>query len=529
MLEKLIALAKKALVSVTKRTDSPSPSSSNEAIEAPAEEIPNATQDLGDGQPMLKKLIALAKNALVLVTNRITSFRASSNSEEDEAAKEPLKVGIIGAGVAGLAAAYDLVQSGHKVIVYERAPFLGGQASTFEVGGARLERGYHHLFTNDTDITDLMDEIGIGDQMSFIDSTVGTLHKGTIYPFVSPIDLLKFKPLSIIDRIRLGLVTLYLQRQKKWQKYEAVTADDWLRKYAGKGVYENFWGPMLRGKFGEDFYDQVSMAWIWGKVQTRVKSRGKGMVKEQLGYPIGSFGEVFDVLTQKIRESGGEVHLSANVERIVIEDERATGMNVALEDGESKTEPFDVVISTTPSFVFPKLVPDLPDDYLSKLTDVNYMSAVLLIIVLDRPLSDVYWLNVADRSIPFVAAIEHTNLIGPEHYDGNHIVYLSNYLSTSSNYYTMSHVDLLKEYLPHIRKINPAFELSWIKESFYHKVDAAQPIIGTNYSERMPDHQTPFERLYLANTTQIYPEDRGTNYSVRMGRQIAKMTMDDWG
>ena len=440
-----------------------------------------------------------------------------------------MKVGIIGAGIAGLAAAYDLVKHDHEAIVYERAPFLGGQASTFDVGGARLERGYHHLFTNDTDITDLMDEIGIGDQMRFIDSTVGTFHGGKIYPFVSPLDLLKFKPLSLIDRVRLGLVTLYLQRQKNWKKYESVTADDWLRRYAGKGVYENFWGPMLRGKFGEDFYDQVCMAWIWGKVQTRVKSRGKSMMKEQLGYPIGSFGEVFDMLAQKVRDGGGEVHLSASVERIVIEDGRATGMDVTLKDGELKTEPFDVIISTTPSYIFPKLVPTLPDEYLSKLTNVNYMSAVLLILVLDRPLSSVYWLNVADRSIPFVAVIEQTNLIPPEHYGGKHIVYLSNYLSTSSPYYSMSREDLLKEYLPHIKKINPDFELSWIEESYHHKVDAAQPIIGTNYSSRMPDHRTPIERLYLANTTQVYPEDRGTNYSVRMGRHVAKMTMDDWG
>ena len=129
--------------------------------------------------------------------------------------------------------------------------------------------------------------------------------------------------------------------------------------------------------------------------------------------------------------------------------------------------------------------------------------------------------------MPFVGVVEHTNLIGPEHYGGKHIVYLSNYLNTDHPLYKMGHEELLGEYLPHLRKINPDFDLSWIETSYHHKVDAAQPIIGTNYSSRIPDHRTPFGGVYLANTTQVYPEDRGTNYSVRMGRHVARMVMED--
>lgn len=438
-----------------------------------------------------------------------------------------MRVGIIGAGAAGLAAAYELGLQGHSAAVYERADFLGGQASTFDVGGARLEKGYHHWFTSDTDIVDLTHEIGLGHQVRWIDSSVGTLWDGRIYPFVTPMDLLKFTPLSLLDRMRLGLTTLYLQRQKDFRKYEGITADEWLRRHSGKRGYEVFWGPMLRGKFGDDYYKDVGMAWMWGKVQTRVKSRGKGMVKEKLGYPIGSFGEVFDVLADKVREQGGEVHLSAAVERVDARDGGAVGMRVALDGGSARDERFDAVIATTPSYLFPRLVDGLPSDYLQRLTEVNYMAAVLVILVLDRPLTNVYWLNVADRSIPFVAAIEHTNLIRPEHYGGKHIVYLSNYLSTDHPMFRMGHDEILREYLPHLRKINPDFNPSWIEISYHHRVGAAQPIIGTNYSERIPAHRTPFRGLYLANTTQVYPEDRGTNYSVRMGREVARMAMGD--
>ena len=438
-----------------------------------------------------------------------------------------MRVGIIGAGAAGLTAAYELGRHGHAAVVYERVPFVGGHASTFDVGGARLERGYHHLFTSDTDITDLMDEIGLGDRMRWIDSKVGTLHDGRIYDFVTPIDLLRFTPLSLVDRLRLGLSTVYLQRKRDWRKLEAVTAHNWLRRHAGERAYDVFWGPMLRGKFGEDYYDQVGMAWVWGKVNTRVASRGRSMAREKLGYPIGSFGEVFDVLGEVIERQEGRVHLSASVDRVIVEDGRATGLDVAFEGAAPRSEAFDAVIATTPSNVFPRLVPSLPEQYRAVLSEARYMAAVLIILVLDRPLSHVYWLNVADRSIPFVAVIEQTNFIEPAHYGGKHIVYLSNYLSQEHPLYQMDHAELLAEYVPHLRKVNPAFDESWIETSYHHRVDGAQPIIGTNYSSRIPDHRTPIRGLYLANTTQVYPQDRGTNYSVRMGRHVAGLAMED--
>jgi protoporphyrinogen oxidase len=437
-----------------------------------------------------------------------------------------MRVGIIGGGVAGLAAAYHLTKEGHFAEVFEQADFLGGLASTFDVFGGRLERGYHHLFVSDTEITELIHELGLGDKLAWLESSVGFYHGGKIWDFASPMDLLKFKPLPILSRFRVGLWTLLLQKTKSYRKFEGVTAKDWLSRRMGRKGYEVIWEPLLRGKFGE-FYDKIGMTWIWNKVTLRVASRKGAGQKEHLGYPMGSFGEVIEALAERVVQQGGAVHTSASVSKIVESDGSATDLDVQLEGGETERREYDAIIATTPSYVFTRLASPLPVTYQNKLSGIDYLSAVLMVLVMDRPFTNKYWLNIADLDMPFVALIEHTNLIDRELYGGKHILYISNYPVRGSELYLMSGEELMDLFVPHLQKINPDFDRSWVVEYHHHRVDGAQPIVGVNYGAGIPDHRTPLRGLYLANTTQIYPEDRGTNYSVRMGRQVARMVVDN--
>ena len=441
-----------------------------------------------------------------------------------------MRVGVIGGGIAGLAAAYELTRQGHFVEVFEQADFLGGQASTFEVFGGRLERGYHHLFTSDTDITDLIKELNLGDQLAWLESSVGFYvdrgDGGKIWDFATPKDLLMFKPLSLLSRLKVGIWSLILKNSKNYRKFENITAKDWLLKRMGLSAYEVIWEPLLRGKFGE-FYDRISMTWIWGKMRLRVGSRKKSGTDELLGYPMGSFGEIIDRLALKITQNGGVIHTSATVSQIVESRGSATSLDVTLHDSASERRDYDAIVATTPSYVFSRLAPPMPEIYQSKLDNIDYLSAVLMILVMDRPFTDKYWLNIADRTMPFVALIEHTNLIPRKLYGGKHILYVSNYPSRSSELYMKSPEELIDLFVPHLKKINPGFDRSHIIEYHHHRVDGAQPIVGLNYRLSIPEHRTPHKGLYLANTTQIYPEDRGTNYSVRMGRQVASMVMED--
>ena len=446
-----------------------------------------------------------------------------------------MKIGIIGGGIAGLTAAYELAKKGHNVTVFEKEAELGGQASTFPIEGTRLEKFYHHLFTSDRHIIQLINELGLSARMRWIDSQVGLFHDGKVYDFVTPLDLLRFTPLSLPNRLWAGLISLYLQRQADWQKYEGITAKEWLEKHAGKSVYGTIWEPLLRSKFG-DSYDEVSMTWFWGKMRLRFGSRPKGMQKENLGYMEGSFQLLIVELEKRIKELGGEVHTDAAVKRVIVEDGKATGLKFKVQSSKlkapqehptqnSKLEArnFDVIIATVPSFAFTEIVPKLPSDYIGKLSHVKYQSALCLALKMKRPLSHIYWMNISDPSIPFVAAIEHTNYMPPEVYGGKHILYLSNYLPLDSPLFSLSKEELLQEYLPHVQRINPEFDLDWVEESWLFRDDAGQPIVTCHYSQQIPDHRTPIQGLYLANTSQIYPEDRGMNYSVHLGQKVASI------
>lgn len=382
---------------------------------------------------------------------------------------------------------------------------------------------------NDKAILDLIDELGISDVMEWYPSNVGTYVNGELHRTTTALDLLRFSAMPLFERIRMGLFTLQLKMMKNWEALEDFTADEWLHERLGGKAYEILWNPLLRGKFGK-FHDQVGMPWFWSKIQTRFASRDGLFSRETLGYPAGSFDVVFDKLSEEIGNAGGDIRLSTPVNKIVpvvgdgLVEIKAGGGKFS---GPGSGEKFDCVLATVPSFTVPEILDDIPSSYLSRLESVKYLAAVVVILELDRPLTEFYWVNIADDDVPFLGIIEHTNMLQPRWYQDRHIVYLTNYLDRDDRLFKLPQNELVKEYLDHLYRFNQGFRASWVREVHYNAVSAAQPVIGANYSERMPPHRTPFERVYLANTTQIYPEDRGTNYSIRMGREVAEMMMKD--
>ena len=435
------------------------------------------------------------------------------------------RIGIIGGGYAGLTAAYELQKRGHAVTVLEKYGRWGGQAATLPLLGTCIEYFYHHLFGSDTHILGLMDELGIGDRLRWIESRVGWYYAGQIYDFVTPFDLLRFKPLHPLNRIRLGLMYLYLQRVNDWRRLEQITARDWILRTMGQEIYDRVWGPLLRGKFG-DLADQVSMTWLWGKIKVRGSSRRGATAKEKLAYPLGSFETITQALVERLRAGGADLRLNQEVIGLTTapdDPRRVTGVVTRRE-----TLPFDAVIATVPGYTLLQIAPPtLDESYAALLRAVRYQAAVVLLLVSRQSLSRIYWMNIADRTMPFVGVIEHTNYVPPGEYQGRHLIYVSNYLERDDPRYQMQAGELFDLYAPHLKRINPAFDAGWIEQRFLFRAEAGQPVITCGYSQRIPDHRTPFQGLYLANTLQIYPEDRGTNYSVRLGQVISRIVADD--
>lgn len=432
------------------------------------------------------------------------------------------KIGVIGGGIAGLTAAYRLAKQGHDVTLWERSSTLGGQAAAFPVAGSALEYFYHHLFMSDTEIIGLMHELGIGDDLMWLDSSVGFFADGKIYPLQGALDLLQLDFIPLHDRIRIGLVTLYLQRRTDWREFEQVSAAEWLRKAIGERAFDRVFGAQLRAKFGPR-YDQVAMVWFWNKIHLRTQSRQSPLQKEKLGYIRGSWNTLIDRLGEAFVEQGGR--LCAGIGTDQLQQANDGSWHVRTTEGDDVY--CDAVVATVPSPILSRLVPDLPEDYKENLNSAIYQGAVAMILQTTRSLSDIYWLNIGDPSIPFTGIIEHTNFIGPENYQGNHFIYISKYLDQDHSYLTMSEDELFEEYVPYLQKVNPEFSPDWVTQRWVFRERAAQPIITRNYSKRVPEHRTPLRGLYLANTAQIYPEDRGTNYSIRIGNKIAGIVQND--
>ncbi len=428
------------------------------------------------------------------------------------------RIAIVGAGPAGLAAAYDLARAGHQVVVFEAAPEVGGLASGFKAPhwDWTLEKFYHHWFASDKAILGLIAELGWSDQVLFPRPYTVAYVNGKFEPLDSPRMALRFflRHYPLTDMLRFGLATLYLRLTPWWQPLERVTAAEWARRWYGPRLYDLLWRPLLVGKFGEENLPVVNMAWLWARLHARTT---------RLGTFKGGFQAFLDRLADVVRGLGVDIRLASAVTGIRRQPEGGLAVTTA-----SDTETFDAVISTSSPALMARLAPDLPEAYSAKLRALKSLGAVVMVLALDRQLTRYYWHNIPkEAGFPFLALVEHTNYIDARHYGGDHLVYVGDYLDPSHEHFRLSKEELLDRFLPAIRRFNPDFDRSWIKQSWLFKTNYAQPVPPVNHSRNIPALRTPVPGLYFASMSQVYPWDRGTNFAVEIGRKVAGLVSQD--
>ena len=453
-----------------------------------------------------------------------------------------MDIGIVGAGITGLTAAFDLAKRGHDVTVYEARSYAGGLAAGFRdrAWNWHLEHFYHHWFASDDQLIGLIEELGARDKLFFRRPTTTLYYQGELYPLDSPVPwleflpfpplhrairVLQFSPLSLAERLRAGLVGAYLTLIRDWRPLEHVTADQWMRRTVGERAYNVLWRPLLISKFGEEHYREVNMAWMWARLYKRTAS---------LGYFEGGFQAFIDLMVKRVEEQGGSVRFNAHVRalRRLEGGGRASvssgagrpvrgGIRLSLDAGDVE---HDTVIATVSPQAMLRITPELTGSYASKLRGLESMGAVALILALERNLTDGhYWINLPKGAeIPFMGLVEHTNYISADHYGGDHLVYCGDYLPPDHPYLSYDKERLLEIYLPGLMKINPAFRADWVRDTWMFTERYAQPVPKVNHSNKIPSLQTPVPGLWLATMSQVYPWDRGSNYAVEIGRRVAR-------
>lgn len=419
-----------------------------------------------------------------------------------------MKYGILGGGSLGLMAAYRLAQAGQIVMVFEQEDIAGGLAAGFPIGDTWLEKYYHHIFRSDKMVIQVIKELGLGDRLEWLRPRTVSLVQGQIHQLDSPLSLLLFKPWRLDERLRVGAILAYLKvANPAW--LEDKTAHAWLYKWMGKRPYEMLFESLLLGKFGE-LYDQIALPWFWARIHDRTT---------ELGYLRGGFQLLYEGLVERIIQLKGKVLLGTRVEKV---EQADNSWQVTTSWGNWN---FDRIISTLPTRLTCRLIPTLPDEYRNQYDWGQAYGAHCLILALDRQLTDGYWINICDRGYPFTGLFEHTNFRAPAEYGGRRLVYLGNYRPMDDPLFKMSKEEIIAKFVPHLKRIVPSFDPAWIQESWLFKAPFAQPIVTTDYRQHIPPLETPLQGLWTANMFQIYPHDRGQNYSLALADKLVKQIL----
>ncbi|MFH1282247.1 MAG: FAD-dependent oxidoreductase [bacterium] len=427
-----------------------------------------------------------------------------------------MKIGIIGSGIIGMMSGYYLSRMGHDITIFEGKDHLGGLASTFEPKNNVFLETYHHFFSkNDAYLLELLEDLDLKKEIIWKNTKLGTLRNKILYPFTSILDLYRFPHLDFIEKLRFLYSMFKLHRGNNWEKLDKLSAKEWIIRNSGLRVYETLWQHLFESRF-DGFVHTIPTAWFWARTKRRAKSRSIFGTSEKFGYFKQSIKILFDSIETAIKKNGGSIITSSPVDRINILNSKVKSVLIS-----GKVTSFDCILCTIPipqiKLIAPELIELLPE----KIRQIEYAGILNIILELNRPFSDYFWINVCDTKFPFPGIIEFTQLRPPKELNDNHFVYIPNYLPKNHSLLKATKSAIVDTYMPFLSMINRNFSRDDIIRSYAFKEDYADPYYFLNYSLALPTFTTPIQGLFLANTTQIYPWTRSINNGIFYAKQAA--------
>lgn len=427
---------------------------------------------------------------------------------------------IVGGGILGMMLAHRLAQQGRDVTLFESANELGGLASAWQLGEVTWDRHYHVTLLSDTHLRSLLAELGLENEVVWNTTKTGFYTDGKLYSMSNTLEFLKFPPLGLIDKLRLGFTIFYASKIKNWQRLEKISVVDWLRRWSGKRTFDKIWLPLLRAKLGEN-YRHASAAFIWAIIARMYAARRTGLKKEMFGYVRGGYARILKRFGEKLRQEGINLRLGTRVTRILREGEQTW-----IETANGNREAFDAVVVTSPAPVADKLCEGLSANERQRLRCVRYQGIVCASLLLKQPLAGYYVTNITDGNVPFTAVIETTALVERQEVGGQCLVYLPKYVPPDDPFFEQSDEAIKEQFLSALGKMYPHFARSDVLAFRVSRVRHVLAIATLGYSENLPPMATSVPGLYIVNSAHIVNGTLNVNETIALAERALPLLLN---
>jgi protoporphyrinogen oxidase len=426
--------------------------------------------------------------------------------------------GIIGGGIMGMTLALRLAQKGFQVTILESASKLGGLTSPVEMDGVVWDRFYHVILMSDINTRKIIKEIGLESDFKWVETKTGFFSEGKLYSMSNIFEFLKFPPINLIDKFRLGLTIIAASLIKDWKRMEGIPVEKWLLRWSGRRVCEKIWLPLLKAKLG-DHYKETSASFIWTTIQRMYAARRTGLKKEMFGYVSGGYDKINSAFEKKLRSAGVTIILNTQVKQIFNDSSN----NLIVETNATDKYIFDEVISTLPSDISVHIAPSLSKDEIEKHQAIKYLGVVCPSLLLKRPVSKYYVTNITDTWTPFTGIIEMTALVDPKELNNRSLVYLPKYVEPGNELFNRSESEVREYFLGALFKMYPDFSE---EDVVFWNIASARRVFALptlHYSEKLPSVKTSLKGYYIINSAQIINGTLNVNETV----QVAELKLEE--